>query len=96
MTLYRIREDMIREKGKEVTHEISRKERKEKLKEARKEAREVVGRYFEGKCCRSGGTLVMVSEGGSVGEGKLDRVTGVATCLVMLRKRRMREAEHSA
>lgn len=97
MTLYRILEDRKGEKrGEEVVRAgMSRKERKARRTAEGKEGREIVGRYFEGRSCRSGGTLVMVDEGGAEGEGRLDRVVGVASCLVMLKKKRMREAENN-
>lgn len=97
MTLYRVLEDQKGEKrGEEVVRAgISRKERKARRTAEEKEGREVVGRYFEGRSCWSGGTLVMVDEGGTVGEVRLDRVVGVASCLVMLKKKRMREAENN-
>ncbi|MCJ1249329.1 hypothetical protein MMC30_006552 [Trapelia coarctata] len=97
MTLYRILEDNIGENGGElVTEKMSRKERKRKRKEEKRAKREVVGRYFEGRSCKSGGTFVMVDEKGLEGEGGLDRVLGVATCLAILKKRRIREAEQNS
>ena len=95
MTLYRILENsMGDEAGELVWEKLSRKERKAKKREEEKARQEVVGRYFEGRSYISGGTFVMVDDQVSEGEEKLDRVLGVATCLVMLKKRRLREAEN--